>query len=113
VDIGSGSTPRPMYLSANMPQAQKEKVHCLLQEFVDYFAWEYTEIPCLKRELVEHKLPIKPGFKPYRQPPRNYDYALYAHIKEEVDKLLKAGFIQPCRYAEWVSNIVHVEEKGS
>jgi hypothetical protein len=26
VDIGSGSTPRPTYLNANMPQAQKEKV---------------------------------------------------------------------------------------
>jgi hypothetical protein len=30
VDIGSGSTPRPTYLNANMPQAQKEKVCCLL-----------------------------------------------------------------------------------
>jgi hypothetical protein len=30
VDIGSGSTPRPTYLNTNMPQAQKEKVCCLL-----------------------------------------------------------------------------------
>jgi len=26
---------------------------------------------------------------------------------------LQAGFIQPCRYAEWVSNIVPVEKKDS
>jgi hypothetical protein len=34
-------------------------------------------------------------------------------VNEEVDRLLKAGFIQPCRYAEWVSNIVPVERKGT
>jgi hypothetical protein len=34
-------------------------------------------------------------------------------VKEEVDRLLKAGFIQPCRYAEWVSNVVPVEKKGT
>jgi hypothetical protein len=67
----------------------------------------------LGRELVEHRLPIKPGFKPYRQPPRNYDHALHARIKEEVDRLLKVGFFQPCRYVEWVSNIVPVEKKGT
>jgi hypothetical protein len=27
--------------------------------------------------------------------------------------LLKANFIRPCRYAEWISNIVPVEKKGS
>jgi hypothetical protein len=26
---------------------------------------------------------------------------------------LQAGFIQPCKYAEWVSNIVPVEKKDS
>jgi hypothetical protein len=45
-------------------------------------------MPGLGRELVEHKLPIKLGFKPYRQPPRNYDYTLYTCIKEEVDRRL-------------------------
>jgi hypothetical protein len=33
-------------------------------------------------------------------------------VKEEVDRLLQAGFIQPCRYVDWVSNIVPVEKKN-
>jgi hypothetical protein len=33
-------------------------------------------------------------------------------VKEEVDWLLQAGFIQPCRYVDWVSNIVPVEKKN-
>jgi hypothetical protein len=31
-------------------------------------------------------------------------------IKEEVERLLKAGFILTCHYAEWISNIVHMEK---
>jgi hypothetical protein len=38
---------------------------------------------------------------------------MYDRIKEEIDQLLKANFIRPCRYAEWISNIVPVEKKGS
>jgi hypothetical protein len=34
-------------------------------------------------------------------------------VKEEINQLLQAGFIQPCRYAEWVSNIVPVTKKDS
>jgi hypothetical protein len=29
-----------------------------------------------------------------------------------VDRLLQAKFIRPCRYTEWVSNIVQVEKKN-
>ena len=65
----------------------------------------------LSRDLVEHKLPIKSGFRPHKQPPRRFSSNLYDRIKEETDRLLKAGFIRPCRYAEWVYNIVPVEKK--
>jgi hypothetical protein len=34
-------------------------------------------------------------------------------IKDEIHRLLEANFIRPCRYAEWVSNIVLVEKKES
>jgi hypothetical protein len=30
-----------------------------------------------------------------------------------VERLLDAGFIRPCRYAEWVSNIVPMEKKNT
>jgi hypothetical protein len=70
-------------------------------------------MPGLSRELVEHRLPIKPGFRPYKQPPRRFNPLLYDRVKEEIDRLLKAGFIRPCRYVEWVSSRVLVEKKGS
>jgi hypothetical protein len=32
---------------------------------------------------------------------------------DEIHRLLEANFIRPCRYAEWVSNIMLVEKKES
>jgi hypothetical protein len=51
-----------------MEADQKSKVCALLKEFVDCFAWNYTEMPGLSRDLVEHRLPIKSGFRPHKQP---------------------------------------------
>jgi hypothetical protein len=33
-------------------------------------------------------------------------------VKKEVERLIEANFIRPCRYAEWISNIVHVYKKN-
>jgi hypothetical protein len=70
-------------------------------------------MPGLRRELVEHRLPIKASFRPYKQGARNFKPEIVGRVKEEVDRLLQDGFIQPCRYADWVSNIVPVEMKNT
>jgi hypothetical protein len=32
-------------------------------------------------------------------------------VKKEVEKMLEAGFIKPCRNAEWISSVVPVQKK--
>jgi hypothetical protein len=32
-------------------------------------------------------------------------------VKKEIGKMLEAGFISPCRYAEWISSIVPVQKE--
>jgi hypothetical protein len=32
-------------------------------------------------------------------------------VKKEVEKMLEARFIRPCRYAEWISSVVLVQKK--
>ena len=32
-------------------------------------------------------------------------------VKKKVQKMLDAGFIRPCRYAEWISSVVPVQKK--
>jgi hypothetical protein len=58
-------------------------------------------------------LPIKPGFKPYKQPPRKiYKDEVLADVKKEVKRLIEENFIRPRRYADWISNIVPVYKKN-
>jgi hypothetical protein len=72
-----------------------------------------TKIPGLSRELIEHWLLIKAGFRPYKQGAWNLKLEIVGRVKEEVDQLLQAGFMQSCCYADWVSNIVPVEKKNT
>jgi hypothetical protein len=92
---------------------EKGRLLEVLREYVGCFAWSYTEMPGLSRDLVEHTLPIKPGFRPFKQLARIFNAELLSKIKEEVEWLLQANFIQTSRYADWVSNIVPVEKKNT
>ncbi|KAK1679127.1 hypothetical protein QYE76_039975 [Lolium multiflorum] len=83
----------------------------LLKEYPDCFAWDYTEMPGLDRSIIEHRLPLKKGFRPFQQRARQMKAEILEEVKKEIEKMLNAGFIRPCRYAEWISSIVPVEKK--
>ena len=64
IDIGDGDRPRPTFISSNLDPEYKRELKSLLKEYIDCFAWEYYEMPGLDRSIVEHHLPIKPGYQP-------------------------------------------------
>jgi hypothetical protein len=113
IDIGNGDKTRPTFISTNLDSGFREGLIKLLKEYKYCFAWDYSEMPGLDRSIVEHWLPIKPGYKPYKQPPRKiYKDEVLDNVKKEVERLVEANFIRPCRYAEWISNIVPVYKKN-
>jgi hypothetical protein len=85
----------------------------LLKEYADWFAWDYTEMHGLDRSIVEHRLPLKNGFQPFQHRARQMKAEVLVKVKKEVEKMLEAGFIRPCRYAEWISSVVPVQKKDS
>ena len=112
INLGSLEEPRVTYVSSLLQGDLKEQIIHTLKEFKDCFAWSYEEMPGLKRDLVEHRLPIKPEFKPHRQSPRRMSKEVELKVKEEIEKLVKAKFIRPTRYAQWLANIVPVVKKN-
>ena len=90
----------------------KQQLTDLLKEYKDCFAWDYIEMPSLDRSIVEHRLPIKSGFRPHQQPARWYNPNVFLDIKAEITQLIEAKFIRQCRYAEWISNVVPVYKKN-
>jgi hypothetical protein len=85
IDIGDGITPRWTFVNKNMSLEHKNDVIKLLKEYVDCFTWNYHEMSGLTRELVEHRLPIKSGFRPYKQPARRFNPIIHDWVKEEVE----------------------------
>ncbi|KAE8676162.1 Tubulin alpha-1 chain [Hibiscus syriacus] len=90
----------------------KQELINLLQEFKDIFAWSYQDMPGLSTDIVIHKLPINPEYKPVQQKLRRMRPEMLLQIKEEVMKQINAGFLQASKYPEWVANIVPVPKKN-
>ncbi|KAK1683852.1 hypothetical protein QYE76_044700 [Lolium multiflorum] len=111
VDIGPGDKPRPTFISTKLDPQLRGQMIALLKEYPDCFAWDYTEMPGLDRSIIEHRLPLKKGFRPFQQRARQMRAEILEEVKKEIEKMLAAGFIRPCRYAEWISSIVPVEKK--
>jgi hypothetical protein len=111
IDIGPGDKPRSTFISKKLSPELREPMIMLLKEYADCFAWDYIEMPGLDRSIVEHRLPLKPGFRPFQQRARQMKAEVLEEVKKEVKKMLEAGFIKTCRYAEWISSVVPVQKK--
>lgn len=84
VGIEDGRTPRPTLINKTLKAEPRSKIFDLLKEYFDCFAWSYTEMPRLSREIVEHRLPIKPDFMPFKQRPRSFRSDLLLKIKDKI-----------------------------
>jgi hypothetical protein len=58
-------------------------------------------MPEIPREVIEHKLDIDSSFKPIKQKERRYTTERRETTRQEVNRLLKAGFIRPVDYPSW------------
>ena len=79
----------------------------------------YSEIPegvpveemlGIPTEIASHYLYIKPDYKPVKQKLRHQGAERARAAKEEVDRLLKAIFINECKYSDWLANVVRVNK---
>ena len=91
---------------------QRNRYIKLLKEYVDIFAWSYEYLKTYDTSIIQHKVPLKPNVKPFRQKLRRINPALFPIIEKEVKKLLDAQIIVPLRYSSWVANLVHVRKKN-
>ncbi|XP_021713582.1 uncharacterized protein LOC110681765 [Chenopodium quinoa] len=82
----------------------------LLRESVDVFAFSADEMPGIHPDVIVHKLNVNRRARPVRQKKRNFSTEKMEAIRSEVNKLLAAGFIEPCTYPEWLANVVMVRK---
>jgi Reverse transcriptase (RNA-dependent DNA polymerase) len=83
----------------------------LLQQYKDVFAWSHSDLKGIPAHLGEHRIDLLDGAIPIRQRQYRLNPKYSLLVKEELDKLLAAGFIYPVLSSEWVSPIVIVPKK--
>ena len=76
------------------------------------FAWSATDLRGVSRDIVEHRLDIKPGIKPKKQKPQKMSDEKVATVKEEVQRLLDAKVIREVKCPTWLANTVPVKKKN-
>eukprot|EP00253_Pinus_taeda_P006126 PITA_06126 len=99
-------------ISSCLPPSQEKELCSLLTRHLEAFAWSYKEMKGIHPSVCTHHSYIKEDCKPVRKPQRRMNPALKDIVKEEVQKLLDAGFIYPISDSEWVSPLVLVPEKN-
>jgi hypothetical protein len=61
---------------------------------------------------MQHKIPLKPGSKPFKQKSRKFNPLLLPIIEKELKRLLDAKIIVPLRYSEWLANFEPIRNKS-
>ena len=88
---------------------KKDLIH-FLRENIDVFAWSHEDIPGIDPSVITHRLNIYPSSKPVRQKKMVFALERDNAIKEEVQKLTLAKFIQEVYYPNWLANVVMVKK---
>ena len=92
-NFGIREQPRIVKISKALSVKQRERYIKLLKEYVDIFACSYEDLKTYDTSIIQHKVPLKPNVKPFRQKLRRINPALFPVIEKEVKKLLDAKII--------------------
>jgi hypothetical protein len=111
-EIGTKEESKMVKISKLLPPEIKGKYKDLLRQFKDVFAWSYDELRTYDTTMINHKIPLKPGVKPFRQKRRQINPILLHVVEREVKKILEEKIIVPLRYSDWVANLVPVRKKS-
>jgi hypothetical protein len=66
-DLGTEKESRIVKISKFLPPNFKSKYKDLLRQYKDVFAWTYDELRTYETSIIDHKIPLKPGVKPFKQ----------------------------------------------
>jgi len=103
---------KTLNINPNLTDNEKQQLMKLLWENKEAFACDYTDRKGISSKLCTHHIYIKEGSRPVCQPQRRMNPNLREIVKEELQKLLNAGFIYPISDSEWVSPLVIVPKKN-
>jgi hypothetical protein len=97
-------------LGPDLQPKKRKQYEDLLHKYIHLFAFSYKDLREVTME--QHKIELLPNAKSIRAKQRKWNSRYTAMVKEELDKLLRVGFIRPVETIEWVSPVVLALKKN-
>ncbi|GKV45992.1 hypothetical protein SLEP1_g53015 [Rubroshorea leprosula] len=110
VQIDDRDPSRKTQIGTKLNPEERAELIAFLRANKDVFAWTSADMPGIPTSVFQHKLSTNPLKKPVAQKRRLFGGERLKVIKEEVEKLLQAGFVRRVDYCEWVANPVLVKK---
>jgi hypothetical protein len=84
---------------------QRESNYCV-------FAWSYEDLKGIPPSLAKHKIKLEKDIPTAHQAKYRMNPNYASIVKQDINKLLEAGFIASVEEASWLSPIVIVSKKN-
>ena len=88
------------YVSSLLYEEERAQLQQMLEANADVFAWTHSDMTGISLAHASHKLNVIPAAKPVTQGVRRSHPDRHQIIQDEVDNLLKVGFIREVKYPE-------------
>ncbi|XP_050222654.1 uncharacterized protein LOC126672742 [Mercurialis annua] len=92
-------------LGVDWPNEHREAIIARIKQYVEEFTNKPEDIGGVDPKIISHKLNVDAKCKPVKQKKRTFSLEKQIAIRDEVEKLLKAGFIRKVDYPEWLANV--------
>jgi hypothetical protein len=109
VSVGKG---RVLQIGTCLTQEVREGLMNFLHRNMEIFAWSHEDMSGISPEEIIHVLNVDPDMNPVKQKRRKFAPERVKAITMEVEKLLKAQFIQKVYYPNWLANVVLVKKSN-
>jgi len=97
-------------LGTGLNSDERATITPILINNTDLFAWSAADLPGVDPQVASHKLSIYKEARYVSQKKCKLGEERQQAAKDEVDKLLSAGFIEEAQYTTWLSNVVLVKK---
>ena len=87
-NIGTKENPRIIKLSKKLPAKEKEEYINVMKRYTNVFSWRYKDLKEYDTSIIQHRIPIKPGERPFKKKLRRINPLLLPVIEKESQKFV-------------------------
>ena len=111
-NLGTADDPKLVKMNANLNPQLTTDATSLFTEYRDVFVFSYEDLRGIPEHIATYRIELDTAINPCHQAQYRMNPNYAKAVKEDLEKLLKAGFIEPVDQATWLSPIVVIPKKN-